>query len=343
MDLALLKGLTEAVGTPGHEGPVRAILRAYLEDHVDELQTDALGNLIARKGSGPLAVLLDAHMDEVGLIISGFTDDGLLKFKKSGGIDDRVLAGKAVWVGPDRIPGVIGLKAYHLVADRDKAVSYRDLAIDIGAASREEAMAAVDYGDPAVWATRLEEWGERTIKAKALDDRAGCALVAETLRAWPGHPALTVYGAFTVQEEVGLRGARAAAWRVAPQVALAFECTSSARVPGVDPHEAVTEMGRGPALYWMDGRTIPPERLNRHLEELARQAGLPIQYRRQTTAGTNAGAIHLSRGGVPTANLALPCRYFHSGTSLIDRGDYDAALALSIRFLESLAKGEFRP
>lgn len=343
MDLELLKALTAATGTPGHEGPVRAVLREYLQGSVDELRTDAMGNLFARKGSGPLVVLLDAHMDEVGLIITGYTDDGLLRFKKSGGIDDRVLAGKSFWVGPLRLPGVVGLKAYHLTEEREKAVSYRELYLDIGARNRDEAMALVDYGHPAVWATELEEWGEHTVKAKALDDRAGCALLAETLRTWPAHPALTVYGTFTVQEEIGTRGARTAAWQVSPHVALVYECTSSANVPGVSPEDIVTELGQGPALYWMDGLTIPPERLNRHLTELARGAGLPLQYRRQTTAGTNAGAVHLSRGGVPTANLALPCRYFHSGTSLIDRADYAAALALSARFLDSLAKGEFRP
>ncbi len=340
MDLQLLKDLTEAVGTPGHEEPVRRILQGYLDGHVSDLRVDAMGNLIVRQGNGPLTVMLDAHMDEVGLIISGYTEDGLLKFKKSGGIDDRVLAGKAVWVGADRLPGVIGLQAYHLVEERDQAVSHQNLYIDIGARNREEAMAMVDYGEPAVWASRLEEWGERTIRAKALDDRAGCALLAETLRSWPADPALTVYGVFSVQEEIGMRGARTAAWQVAPRIALVFESTSSANIPGVDPRDTVTELGKGPALYWMDGRTIVPGWLNRHLEQLARQAGLPFQYRRQTTAGTDAGAIHLSRGGVPTASMALPCRYFHSGVSLIDRHDYEAALAISRLFLESLAKGE---
>lgn len=343
MDLPLLKALTEAMGVPGQEGPVRALLQAYLAGHVDELRTDAMGNLIARKGRGPLAVLLDAHMDEVGVLVSGYTDDGLLRFKKSGSIDDRVLAGKSFWVGPERIPAVIGLQAYHLVDDRDRAVPGRQLFLDIGARSREEAMAAVDYGTAAVWATELERWGEHTIKAKALDDRAGCALVAEALRAWPGHPTLTVYGVFSVQEEVGLRGAGPAAWQVAPRVAVAFECTTSANVPEVDPANAVTALGQGPALYWMDGRTIPPEDLNGLLAELARQHRLPLQYRRQTTAATDAGAIHLTRAGVAATSLALPCRYFHSGVALVDQRDYDAALALTGHFLDSLAKGEFRP
>ncbi|MCG0238115.1 MAG: M42 family metallopeptidase [Firmicutes bacterium] len=344
MDLALLRELTEAVGTPGREEPVRAILRRYLEGHVDELRTDALGNLIARKGSGPVRVLLDGHMDEVGLLVSGFTPEGYLQFKKSGGIDDRVLPGRAVWVGPSRLPGVIGLRAPHLSRGEKepRAVPARELVIDIGARSREEAMALCDYGDPVVWATRLEEFGPYGIKAKALDNRVGCALAAEIIR----HAEvknISLYAVFAVQEEIGLRGARVAARQVSPHVALALECTSCGEGPGVSPPETVTLLGKGPALSWMDGTAIVPEGLRRHLEALAERAGIPYQYRTLTTAGTDAGQIHLARAGVPTAVVSVPCRYIHSGAGLIHRQDYEGALALVRLFVESIEKGEYRP
>lgn len=343
MDLGLLRSLCEAPGVSGAEEPVLAILRQYLEGHVDALETDPLGNLLVRKGSGPVRVLLDAHMDEVGLIVSGFTVEGLLRFKTVGGIDDRVLPGRAVLVGPERIPGVVGLKAYHLEEARERAVPVRELFIDIGARSRAEAEAAVQYGDPVVWATPFEEWGPDVVKGRAMDDRAGCALVAETLRAWPGGEGITLLASFSVQEEVGLRGARVAADRLQPNVALVLEATSCADVPGVAPEETVTRFGQGPSLSWLDGTNIVPARLLGHLESLAREAGIPLQHRRLATAGTDAGAIHLAGAGVPTAVVALPARYIHSPVSLVHRRDYDHALELVRRFLDSVERGEFRP
>lgn len=345
VDLALLRNLTEAVGTPSREEAVRAVLREYLAGHVDEIRTDAMGNLIARKGSGPVRVLLDGHMDEVGLVVSGFTDEGYLKFKKSGGIDDRVLPGRAVWVGTNRLPGLIGIKAPHLERGKvdEKVVPAHDLVIDIGACSREEAMSLCDYGDPVVWASRLEEFGDAVIKAKALDNRVGCALAAETIRAAGRSQNISLYAVFAVQEEIGLRGARVAAWQVEPHVALALECTSNGEGPGVEPPETVTLLGKGPALSWMDGTAIVPEGLRRHLEGLAESAGIPYQYRTLTTAGTDAGQIHLARGGVPTAVVSVPCRYIHSGSGLINRHDYEAALRLVGLFVESVEKGAYRP
>lgn len=342
MDFPLLKELTEAVGTPGREGPVRTILRRHLDGQVDDLATDALGNLIARKGNGPLRVVLAAHMDEVGLLISGFTDQGLLRFKKSGGVPDAVLPGRAFWVGEGRVPGVIGVPALHIAEDRDKIVPAADLYMDIGARSRAEAESLVDYGDPAVWATACELLGQATVKAKALDDRAGCALLVELLRG-PAYPGLTVCGVFTVQEEVGARGARVAAYGLDPRLAVALEVTTAADVPGADPHQRVTEQGRGPAISWMDGNTIVPEGLRRHLEEVAGRHGIPCQPRRSTTAGTDAGAIHLARGGIPAASVSMPGRYIHSNAALLQVADYEHTLALMQAFLESLDKGEFRP
>ncbi|BDG59152.1 M42 family metallopeptidase [Caldinitratiruptor microaerophilus] len=344
MDVALLRALSEAPGVSGREEAVRAVLRAYLEGHADEVATDPLGNLLVRKGRGPVRVLLDAHIDEVGFLVSGFTEDGLLRFKTVGGIDDRVVPGRAVWIGPNRVPGVIGLKAIHLTGgERDKAVPVRDLFIDIGARSRDEAESVVDYGDPVVWATEFEEWGGAVVKGKALDDRAGCALLAEAVRDWSGGSRVTLLASFSAQEEIGLRGARVAAERLKPHVALALEATSCADVPGVPPEESVTRFGQGPALSWLDGTNIVPERLRAHLEALASRAGIPLQHRRLATAGTDAGAIHLTGAGVPTAVMALPARYIHSAASLVHKSDYDHALALVRLFLDSLERGEFKP
>lgn len=342
MDFTLLKELTEAIGPPGYEEPVRAILQRYLAGKVDQMFTDAMGNLIVKQGDGPIRLMLDAHMDEVGLLISRVTDDGFLQFKLTGGIDARTLPGRRYWIGPNRVPGVIGLKAFHLTEDREVTVPARELFIDIGARSRAEALAVVEYGDPAVWATETERLGPRVIKGKAMDDRAGCALLAEALLT-ARRPELTVYGLFSTQEEIDGRGAQVAAYHLQPDLALVLECTSCHDLPGVEGAERSVELGRGPALSWMDGYTIVPERFNRHLLDLAQRHGIPVQMRRLTTAGTDAGAIHPARAGVPTANLSLPGRYIHSNAALIDSGDYDAALALVQRLIESVARGEFRP
>lgn len=339
----LLKRLSEARGLPGYEDEVRNLLREHLRPHVDQLYTDTLGNLIAIKGRGDYRVLLDAHMDEVGLVVSGFESAGLLRFETAGGIDPRVLPGRKVLVGDKGLPGVVGLKAVHLVSadERNRPPGVKDLFIDIGAGDRAEAERHVALGDPVVWDTRFEELGGQRVKGRALDDRAGCALLAELLTG-PAYPGLTLCAVFSVQEEVGLRGAQVAAHRLAPHLALGFEATICADLPGVPSGREVTELGKGPAISLVDARTVHNRAMIRALVRLAEAGGLAYQFRRAVAGGTNSGAIALSRGGVPVANLSVPCRYLHSAALIVDLQDYAALLRLVQMFLAAVEKGEFR-
>lgn len=354
LDVKLLEELSNACGVAGDEGEVREVLRRHLAPHVDEIYTDSIGNLICRKGSGPVRAMLDAHMDEVGFLVTGHDDNGLVRFRESGLVDPRVLPGRAVLIGRLKIPGVIGAPAVHLVEaeDRDRVLPARKLRVDIGARSRDEAAAVAPLGEPVYFATRFERLSDRVVKGKAFDDRMGCAVVAAALRGpgspgraprggGPGYPGLTLYGVFSVQEEVGLRGAQVASQHVAPQVALAVEGTSSANVPGVEPPQTATHMGEGPAVSLMDGSLVTHERVREQLVALAQEHGVPFQFRRLTTAGTDAGGIFLQGKGIPACTLSVPCRYIHGPVALADLEDADGAVKLVQLFLDSLDKGDF--
>ncbi|HLT58457.1 MAG TPA: M42 family metallopeptidase [Limnochordales bacterium] len=335
----ILRELSELPGVSGDEHRVRARLWEAVRDRVDGGRVDALGNLITWKGAdrpGP-KVMIAAHMDEIGLMITRIDKDGLLRFRKVGGIDDRVLAAKAVRVGPDGIPGVIGLKPIHLLKDNEakKAVSHEELYIDIGAASKEEAERVVRPGMYATFATAFGELGDGLVKGKAFDDRAGCALLVELLALDFPFP---VYGVFTVQEEIGLRGARVAAYDVAPGLALVLEGTTCADTPGTDPHGQSTLLGHGPAITVMDATHIPARPLVDGLVAAAESAGIPWQWKRTTFGGTDAGSIHLTRAGVPAATVSVPCRYIHSPCAFMSLRDFENTRRLLAAFLEDVPR-----
>ncbi|NLJ80409.1 MAG: M42 family metallopeptidase [Firmicutes bacterium] len=335
----LLARLTEACGAPGQESEIRDLIRAEIAPYADEIKTDALGNLIAFKNphaSGP-KVMLAAHMDEVALMIVGIEKNGYLKFRPLGGIDPRVLVAKTVVIGDKKIFGVIGSKPIHLQRpeERNKAFSLRELAIDIGVKSKEEAEKLVKLGDAAYFTTKYEEIGKNKIKAKALDDRVGCALAIRLLQEKVSFP-LAV--AFTVQEEVGLRGAGVAAYQVEPDLALILEGTTASDVPGTDQHKQATSVGKGPAVTIMDRTVIAHPPLVRKLLELAREKNIPAQIRRTTTGGTDAGRIQLAKEGAKVAVIAVPCRYIHSAVSLMSKDDFEAAYQLVKAYLQYLEK-----
>lgn len=337
----LLKKLTEACGAPGQEGEVRNLIRSEIEGHVDEIRTDALGNLIAIKNPsapGP-KVMLAAHMDEVALMILGIEKNGLLRFRPIGGIDPRVLVAKTVLVGEKKVPGVIGSKPIHLQKpeERKRPLGIDELLIDIGAKSQEEAEKVVNLGDCAYFATKFEEFGQDKIKAKALDDRVGCALLIELLKRDYNIP---VYGVFTVQEEVGLRGAGVAAYQIQPDVAIVLEGTTASDVPGSDPHKHATSVGKGPAITIMDRSVITHPPLVRQLIELAEKHDISYQIRRTNTGGTDAGQIQLTAGGTKAAVIAVPCRYIHSAASVMSKKDFEAAFQLTNVFLQELQERE---
>ncbi|HYG56988.1 MAG TPA: M42 family metallopeptidase [Symbiobacteriaceae bacterium] len=341
----LLERLSNACGLPGLEHEVRDLLRQELAPYVDEMWTDALGNLMVRKGSGPLKVMLDAHMDEVGFCVGAITDEGYLKLKKMGGLDDRVLPGRQVWVTNQRIPAVLGAKAWHLCTseERGKAISFDQIYADLGCKSRQEVEGlGIELGDSVYFATTFEHFSDKVVKGKAFDDRAGCAVLAEILKEC-SYPGLTLYGAFTVQEEVGLRGARVAAYNLNPDVAIALEGTGSANAAGVDPFDTITNMGEGPAISLMDNSAIPNLLVWQELVRVAQENGIRYQHRRIVGGGTDAGGIALQRSGIPVCTVSVPCRYIHTNAALLNLDDLHGAVDLVHHFLASCEKGEFRP
>ncbi len=338
----LLEKLSNAFGPSGCEDEVRRTLARTLHGKVDELQTDALGNLIAiKRGQGPaprLKVMIDAHMDEVGLMITRIQKNGLLGFRAVGGIDHRLLMAKRVIVGGDRIPGVIAAPPIHLVKkkERSQVLEIDQLSIDIGASSQDKAREAVKIGDYATFATRfqvLSENGLRAAKGKAFDDRVGCAVAAALADEQFG---VDLYLTFSTQEEVGLRGARVAAFRIDPDLAFALEGTICDDLPKNSDTSPTTELGRGPAITVMDRSFISDKRLLRLLVDTADNEGIPYQFKQPGVGGTDAGAIHLSRAGVPCVAVAAPCRYIHGPAGIVSLTDVDNLLALMRAALRAL-------
>jgi endoglucanase len=339
----LLEKLSNARGVSGDESAVRTIIAEQLQKHVDEYRVDALGNLIAcksgsRKGSSRLKILLAAHMDEVGLLVTHIDRDGFLHFDKVGGIDDRILPGKAVNIGAQAIPGVIGFKPRHRssVAERKQVVASHDLVLDIGATGKEQAARLVTPGDYVTFATTYSPIGENSVRGKALDDRAGCAMLLELVReTFP----FDLYAAFTTQEEIGLRGARVAGYSVAPDFAIVLEATVCDDSPKQKETSPTTRLGAGPALTLADRRLIADKRLVRLLADTARDHKIPFQFKQPLVGSTDAGALHRTRAGVPSAVVSLPARYIHSPAAIISLDDFNNAVKLLRAALPKLGNG----
>ncbi len=330
----LLEKLSNAFGPSGCEGDVRRLLARVLRDKVDDLQTDALGNLIAfKKGTGPeprMKVMVDAHTDEVGLMITRVEKNGLLGFRPVGGVDARLLMAKGVIVGEKRLPGVITAPPIHLTKaeQREQVLKIEQLTIDIGASSENEAKGLVKIGDYAAFDTRfevLDEGGLRTVKGKAFDDRMGCAVAAALA---DSEYEVDLYLSFSAQEEVGLRGARVAAYRIEPDLGFALEGTICDDMPKKEDVSPTTELGKGPAISIMDRSFVADRRLVQLLVDLAKANGIPYQFKQPGTGGTDAGAIHLSKAGVPSVAVSVPSRYIHSPVSMASLNDFDHTVAL---------------
>jgi tetrahedral aminopeptidase len=336
----LLQKLSEAHGVSGAEKEVRDILAEAVRPHVDELRIDTMGNLIATRyarpkpAGKPLRVMVAAHMDEVGFMVTQIEKNGLLKFHAVGGLDARVLMSKRVWVGSERVPGVIGSKPIHLMddAELDKVIPIEQLAIDIGATSKETAEAVVKVGDYVVFATRFSALGPsesdaglRLVKGKAFDDRAGCTVLAALLEA--DYP-VDLIGVFTVQEEVGLRGARVAAYAIEPDLAIVLEGTICNDLPRDREASPVTRVGSGPAISIADRSFIAHRGLTDLLIETAMQEGIAYQFKEPGMGSTDAGVIHLSRSGVPSAAVSVPSRYIHGPVSVLSLNDLEQTVAL---------------
>ncbi|MCY3708354.1 MAG: M20/M25/M40 family metallo-hydrolase [Caldilineaceae bacterium] len=322
----LLEKLSKARGVAGHEGAVRAILREELAPFVEELSVDSIGNLIARKGEPDAAdqhrVMLAAHMDEVGGMVMRANSDGTVKFRSVGGLDPRILPGKQVMIGPKSVPGVI-MRAPHAARSGRRVVPISDLLIDTGGAG------GIEPGDMITFESGYEQYG-KLLKGKAFDDRVGCYILAELLKSeFP----CELVGVFTVQEEIGLRGAGVAAYTVQPDVAVALEGTVADDLPKQNDVSPTTELGKGPAISVMDRSAHADRRLVRILTETASDHDIPWQIKQPGVGGTDVGTIHLARAGVPAVAVAVPCRYIHTPAALMDPEDVKNTIQLMSKAL----------
>ncbi|MBN1451356.1 MAG: M20/M25/M40 family metallo-hydrolase [Anaerolineales bacterium] len=325
--LKLLEKLCNACAVSGDEGKVRKIVLEAVKPYADEVKVDALGNvLVTKKGSGRnrLRAMLDAHMDEVGFILVSDEGDGLYRFETVGGIDVRYLVGKPVLVGKDHLPGTIGAKPIHLASDDEmkRKIPLDALRIDLGPNGKARP------GDWATFATKFKRSGP-SIMSKAIDDRIGVATLIELLKHAPSN--IDLLAAFTVQEEVGLRGAKVAAYAFDPDLAIAIDATPAYDMPKYDGTENAvynTKLGSGPAIYVYNSATIDDPRLVRFLKETAEAEGIPYQIRQPGGGGTDAGTIQRTRKGIPVVSVSVPHRYSHSPISIARVDDWKNSLKL---------------
>lgn len=333
--IELLKQLCSLDGTSGDEGAARDFVISQIKDYC-EYKVDNLGNIIAfKKGKNAPAkkVLIDAHLDEVGLIITHIENDGFLRFKIVGGIDTAALLCRRVKIN-GKIPGIIGCKPVHLCDgdERKKLPDADSLYIDIGVSSADEANTYVAVGDCAVMCSDFTVTGDK-ILTKALDDRVGCLVLIDLLKQGAEYD---FYASFSVQEEVGLRGAGVVAFAVEPDAAIVIDGTTAADVAGVAAAKQVCRQGEGAVVSFMDGATS----YDREYYNAALNSGIKAQSKCAVAGGNNAGAIHLSRGGVRTLALSVPCRYIHTVGSVCDMRDIIAVRDLTKYMVDQIAGGK---
>lgn len=330
-----LEDLCNAHGPVGYEGEVRDLIKKEIKPYVDEIKVNVMGNiLVHKKGKGP-KVLVDAHMDEVGFIITGYNDDGTLKFSPLGGVNAKAAPCKVLYIGENRLVGVIGLKPIHLQnkAERTKGLTYKDYCIDIGSNSKEETKKLVELGDYAIFSTEYGDFGEGLMKGKAFDDRMGCAILVELLKE---NYDCDLYASFSVQEEVGDRGALSSAFEVEPDIGVALEGTICADMPSVPKHLRATEIGKGPAISMMDKTSIFDYELTNSIIKVAEEESIPYQRRKATAGGNDAGAMVSTKDGARVVTVSVPCRYIHSAISVASKDDFNNTVKLMKAWLKSL-------
>lgn len=343
--IELIKKLSLAFGPAGCEGEVEQLIRAELAETAAELKTDRMGNLTAHLAgpAGARRVMLSAHMDEVGFMITEIEENGFLRFSPLGGIDPRVLVGRAVTVGDEakRASGVISCKGIHLqkADERKKMPELKDMYIDLGVSSREEAEAFVALGDFGTFDTPFLPFGKdgAYLSGKALDDRVGCAVLIEVLRALAEkHLPLDLWFAFTVREELGISGAAVAANKIAPDIGIIVETTAMADLPDVPAARRVADIGKGGVLSLIDRATI----YDRDLVDLALRVGkekdIPVQVKRYVSGGNDAKSIQRSGKGVRCLALSAPTRYLHAPVTVAKYSDVEAMSALLVAMLSDM-------
>lgn len=323
----------------GDEGAVRDyVCRALEGNPTVSWQIDPLGNLLVEKKGAqraPHHLMVSAHMDEVGLIVTHVQDGGLLEIAAVGGVDASVVIGRQFLVGRQHIPGIVGTKPVHLLSkeQRSQLPAFDGLVLDIGASSAEEARKLAPEGTCAYFCPDFRTLGDGRVCSKAIDDRAGCALLLGLLEQELPYD---ITAAFLVQEEIGLRGATAAAYTVAPEFALVLEATTAADIVGASGGERVCTLGGGPVISFMDRSTMYDKGMYQAAFAQCQAQGIPCQTKTRIAGGNDSGAIHVSRGGVRTLAVSLPCRYLHSPSCVADLADLDAFAAFLPQMIQKL-------
>lgn len=337
MRLELLEKLCQLNGTSGDEARVRDYIISEISEYC-EYTVDPLGSIIAYKKGKERAknkVMISAHMDEVGMIVTSIKNDGTLTLSAVGGIDPRVVIGRQVTVSENGINGVIGAKAIHnLSADeRKKAPKFDALYADIGVSEKSEAEKLVSLGDRVHFSSEFISFGDGFIKGKAIDDRFGCAVMIELIKSeFPYDCVFT----FVVQEEVGLRGARPTAYTVDPDFALVLEATTAADIPLASGEKRCCVLGKGAVVSHMDRSTIYDKELYNISRDIANEQGIGWQTKTMVAGGNDSGAIHVSRGGVRTMAISAPCRYLHSPSCVVKLSDLEDCEKLAKLMIEKM-------
>ena len=339
----LMEKLSVTPGISGFEGKIVEIIKEELENHADELEEDLMGNVIAiKKGEKKgLKVMLASHMDEIGLMVRHIDKKGFLRFTKIGGINDQMLLNQTVTIHGKNgdITGVIGSKPPHVMkaAERKKIIEYDSMFIDIGAFSKEEAEELVSVGDPISFKSEFEEFPNNLIMGKALDNRIGCYIMIETIKRV--NTKATVFGVGTVQEEVGLKGAKTSSFKIDPDMAFALDVTIAGDHPGIKEDNSPAKIGNGPAIILADasGRgIITPEKIKNLLISSSKEADIKYQLEVSEGGTTDASAIHLTRDGIPTGVVSVPTRYIHTTVSIASMEDVENTINLLVKAIDSL-------
>lgn len=324
-----LKELCLLNGISGDEKSVREYIISQIKDYVQSYTVDNLGNLIVfkkGKSSSDRKVLVSAHMDEVGLIATYINYDGTIKFDTVGGINPDVIIGRQVSV--NGLFGVVGTQAIHNIpqSQRGKEPNVQEMYVDIGTNSKEETLKYVSLGDSINFFSKYENFGNDYIKSKALDDRVGCAILIDLIKS---NLEFDTYFTFVVQEEVGLRGSKVASYTVNPDYAIVLEGTTAGDIGGSVGEKKVCTIGDGAVVSFMDRRTIYDKELYRLCFDISKENNIPCQTKTMVAGGNDSGSIHISRGGVRTIAISVPCRYIHSGASVMALSDAHACESLA--------------
>ncbi|SDH75402.1 M42 family metallopeptidase [Alteribacillus bidgolensis] len=341
----MLKELTDANGIPGNEKEAREVMKKHISSYADEITYDHLGSLIAKKtgkANGP-RIMIAGHLDEIGFMITNIDDKGFLKFETVGGWWSQVMLAQRVNIMTRKgnIVGVIGSKPPHILpADqRKKAVEIKDMFIDIGASSKEEAESfGVRPGDSVVPICDFTVMNnEKLMMAKAWDNRIGCAIAIEVLKRLKDEDhANEVFGVGAVQEEVGLRGAKTASHKITPDIGFAVDVGIAGDTPGVSDNDATAEIGKGPQVLVFDRSMVSHKGLRDFVTDIADEHNIPFQYEAMSGGGTDAGSIHLSGDGVPSLAVTVPTRYIHTHAAILHRDDFEHAVQLIVEVTKKL-------